>query len=125
LFISNGPGDPAAVDRTIATLREVINARRRTGNFRFSASASGTSLLSLAIGAKTYKLKFGHRGANQPVHNRISGRVEITSQNHGFAVDPVVPGSRGRRSHPSSPQRQHRRGVPGDGSSDLLGAVSP
>lgn len=47
----------------------------------------GHQLLSLAIGAETYKLKFGHRGANQPVHNRVSGRVEITSQNHGFAVD--------------------------------------
>ncbi len=87
LFISNGPGDPAAVQRTIDTLREVINARRDK-ELPIFGICLGHQLLSLAIGAKTYKLKFGHRGANQPVHNRISGHVEITSQNHGFAVEP-------------------------------------
>lgn len=87
LFISNGPGDPAAVDRTISALREVI---ARTGDDALPTFGIclGHQLLALAAGARTYKLKFGHRGANQPVQNRLSGHVEITSQNHGFAVDP-------------------------------------
>jgi carbamoyl-phosphate synthase small subunit len=85
LFISNGPGDPAAVDRTIATLREVLRGPKPIPTFGICL---GHQLLSLAIGAKTYKLKFGHRGLNQPVLNLLTGKVEITSQNHGFAVDP-------------------------------------
>jgi carbamoyl-phosphate synthase small subunit len=86
LFISNGPGDPAAVDRTIGTLRELIGGPAEKTIPTFGICL-GHQLLSLAAGAKTYKLKFGHRGANQPVLNTISGKVEITSQNHGFAVD--------------------------------------
>ena len=85
LFISNGPGDPAAVEATIATLREVL---KDAGAIPTFGICLGHQLLSLALGARTYKLKFGHRGLNQPVLNLISGRVEITSQNHGFAVDP-------------------------------------
>ncbi len=81
LFISNGPGDPAAVKETIATLREVA------GEFPTFGICLGNQLLALALGAKTYKLKFGHRGANQPVRNLLTGRIEITSQNHGFCVD--------------------------------------
>ena len=86
LFISNGPGDPAAVDATIATLRDVLHAPEAERIPTFGICL-GHQLLSLALGAKTYKLKFGHRGLNQPVLNLITGRVEITSQNHGFAVD--------------------------------------
>ena len=82
LFLSNGPGDPEPVSYTIATVRELI----RTGLPIFGICL-GMQLLGLALGGKTYKLKFGHRGANQPVLNVATGRVEITSQNHGFAVD--------------------------------------
>jgi len=84
LFVSNGPGDPAAVEATIESLRAIIAHDPPIPVFGICL---GHQLLSLAVGAKTYKLKFGHRGANQPVKNTISGKVEITSQNHGFAVD--------------------------------------
>lgn len=88
LFISNGPGDPAAVEATIATLREVIGGPPERTIPTFGICL-GHQLLSLALGAETFKLKFGHRGVNQPVRNDLTGRVEITSQNHGFAVDPA------------------------------------
>lgn len=85
LFISNGPGDPAAVRGVIDMLREVVaEAEKPIPTFGICL---GHQLLSLAMGATTYKLKFGHRGTNQPVRNLLTGRVEITSQNHGFAVD--------------------------------------
>ncbi|MBX3363414.1 MAG: glutamine-hydrolyzing carbamoyl-phosphate synthase small subunit [Phycisphaeraceae bacterium] len=87
LFISNGPGDPAAVSATITTLRELLGPDSPVRLPTFGICL-GHQLLALALGAKTYKLKFGHRGANQPVRQSDTGRVEITSQNHGFAVDP-------------------------------------
>ncbi len=81
LFVSNGPGDPAAVEATIEVLRTVA------GRVPTFGICLGHQLLALALGARTWKLKFGHRGANQPVRNLLTGRVEITSQNHGFCVD--------------------------------------
>ncbi len=86
LFISNGPGDPAAVETTVQTLRKLLEASENETIPTFGICL-GHQLLALAIGARTYKLKFGHRGANQPILNSISGKVEITSQNHGFAVE--------------------------------------
>ncbi|HYE03670.1 MAG TPA: glutamine-hydrolyzing carbamoyl-phosphate synthase small subunit [Phycisphaerales bacterium] len=87
LFISNGPGDPAAVEATIGALREVLGAPAGQTPPTFGICL-GHQLLGLASGAHTFKLKYGHRGLNHPVLNRLTGRVEITSQNHGFAVDP-------------------------------------
>jgi len=87
LFVSNGPGDPAAVEATIATLRALVGPDAREVPPTFGICL-GCQLLALSMGARTFKLKFGHRGVNQPVHNRLTDRIEITSQNHGFAVDP-------------------------------------
>lgn len=87
VFISNGPGDPAAVDATISTLRDLLSDSNEPSVPTFGICL-GHQLLGLALGASTYKLKFGHHGANQPVRNEHTGRVEITSQNHGFAIDP-------------------------------------
>ena len=81
VFVSNGPGDPAAVTYAIDTLRRLI------GKVPIFGICLGHQLLGLALGGATFKLKFGHRGANQPVRNQATGKVEITSQNHGFAVD--------------------------------------
>jgi carbamoyl-phosphate synthase small subunit len=81
LFVSNGPGDPAAVTYTIDTIRSLV------GRVPIFGICLGHQLLTLALGGKTYKLKFGHRGCNQPVRNEATGKVEITSQNHGFAAD--------------------------------------
>jgi carbamoyl-phosphate synthase small subunit len=83
IFLSNGPGDPEPADYAIQTIRELMGFRPMFG------ICLGHQLMALALGAKTYKLKFGHRGINQPVKNLRTGRVEITSQNHGFAVDPA------------------------------------
>lgn len=81
-FISNGPGDPSAMDYAIQTVSEL----QKTGKPLFGICL-GHQLLALANGAKTYKMHQGHRGLNQPVKNLISGQSEMTSQNHGFAVD--------------------------------------
>lgn len=81
VFLSNGPGDPDPVTYAIETVRELLNYKPLFG------ICLGHQILSLALGGKTYKLKFGHRGGNQPVQNLSTKRVEITSQNHGFAAD--------------------------------------
>jgi carbamoyl-phosphate synthase small subunit len=81
LFLSNGPGDPAAVTYAIETVRALIPELPIFG------ICLGHQLLGLAMGGTTFKLKFGHRGGNQPVKDLRTGKVEITSQNHGFCVD--------------------------------------
>ncbi len=82
VFLSNGPGDPEPLDYAIGTIRQLL------GKAPIFGICLGHQLLALACHARTFKLKFGHRGANQPVLNLLTGKVEITSQNHGFSVDP-------------------------------------
>ena len=83
VFLSNGPGDPAPLSYAIENARALVAARVPVFGI-----CLGHQVLGLAMGGRTFKLKFGHRGANHPVKNLATGRVEITSQNHGFAVDP-------------------------------------
>jgi carbamoyl-phosphate synthase small subunit len=83
IFLSNGPGDPAAVTYAIDNIKEIAKSDVPTFGI-----CLGHQLMGLALGAKTYKLKFGHRGGNHPVKQLETGAIEITSQNHGFAVDP-------------------------------------
>jgi carbamoyl-phosphate synthase small subunit len=82
IFLSNGPGDPAALPDIVSEVRKLTNAAPVFG------ICLGHQLLGLAFGGRTFKLKFGHRGGNQPVKNLRTGHIEITSHNHGFAVDP-------------------------------------
>jgi carbamoyl-phosphate synthase small subunit len=82
IFLSNGPGDPAALDYIVREVRTLLDS-----GIPIFGICLGHQLLGQALGGKTFKLKFGHRGGNQPVKDLESGKVEITSQNHGFAVD--------------------------------------
>jgi carbamoyl-phosphate synthase small subunit len=82
VFFSNGPGDPATADYAVAAMRGVLAQRKPVFGICF-----GNQVLGRALGFGTYKLKFGHRGVNQPVQDRATGQVHITSHNHGFAVD--------------------------------------
>jgi len=93
VFLSNGPGDPAAVEYGIATVRDLV------GKLPVFGICLGHQLLGHALGGKTYKLKFGHRGANQPVKDLTTGRIEITTQNHGFCVDLASLPSRAQPTH--------------------------
>ena len=118
VFMANGPGDPAALDYVVATLRELVGKKPVWG------ICLGHQLLSRAVGLETFKLPFGHRGVNHPVKDVETGRIEITSQNHGFAV--VGPGGahtisrrragplrdrlRRRPAQPREPLRPHGRG---------------
>ncbi len=81
IFLSNGPGDPEPLTYAVETVRNLLDYRPMFG------ICLGQQILGLALGGKTFKLKFGHRGVNQPVKNMENGRIEITSQNHGFSVD--------------------------------------
>ncbi|OOG52444.1 carbamoyl-phosphate synthase small subunit [Rhodanobacter sp. B05] len=96
VFLSNGPGDPAACDYAIAATRELLDAR-----VPLFGICLGQQLMALALGGKTLKMKFGHHGANHPVKDLDDGRVLITSQNHGFAVDPTSLPSNARATHVS------------------------
>lgn len=83
IFLSNGPGDPSALPNIVREVKELVNS-----GIPMFGICLGHQILGQAFGGKTFKLKFGHRGANQPVKDLETGKVEITSQNHGFAVDP-------------------------------------
>lgn len=86
-FLSNGPGDPETMTQTVALVREILNREIPVFGICF-----GHQILGRALGFETYKLKFGHRGINQPVLNRRSGRIEITAHNHGFALEAPIEG---------------------------------
>jgi carbamoyl-phosphate synthase small subunit len=105
VFFSNGPGDPATAEHEIALLRQVLAA-----GLPFFGICFGNQLLGRALGFGTYKLKYGHRGMNQPVLDRRTGRVEVTAQNHGFAVDAPMEGDL-----PAPADAQGRDGAPGYG----------
>jgi carbamoyl-phosphate synthase small subunit len=96
IFLSNGPGDPEPCDYAISAIRVFLDA-----GFPTFGICLGHQLLGIAVGGKTLKMKFGHHGANHPVLDRDTGQVLITSQNHGFAVDPATLPSNARVTHVS------------------------
>ncbi|MDY5839943.1 MAG: gamma-glutamyl-gamma-aminobutyrate hydrolase family protein, partial [Corynebacterium camporealensis] len=81
VFVSNGPGDPATADEMVNVVRDVLAAK-----IPFFGICFGNQILGRALGLDTYKMKFGHRGINVPVRNQLTGKIDITSQNHGFAL---------------------------------------
>ena len=107
IFLSNGPGDPAALTYAIDNIKELAKTDVPTFGI-----CLGHQMIGLALGAKTYKLKFGHRGGNHPVKQLETGEVEITSQNHGFAVDPDSLPSNVNVTHLESVRRHGRRVAP-------------
>ena len=131
VFLSNGPGDPAPLTYAIENTRQIVEANVPTFGI-----CLGHQVLGLAMGGSTYKLKFGHRGANHPVKKLDTGKIEITSQNHGFAVDPTtlpddvavthlnlydqtVEGLR-HKTHPAFSVQYHPEASPGPHDADYL-----
>ncbi len=119
VVLSNGPGDPEPLVDVIATVRALVDSGLPTFGI-----CLGHQLLGLAMGGRTFKLKFGHHGGNQPVVDLATRAVTITSQNHGFAVDPDV-APRGLRRDRGQPERRHGRGVRRHRPADAFGAVPP
>ena len=122
VFLSNGPGDPAALGAHAAIIAELL------GRVPVFGICLGHQLLAAAIGARTYKLPFGHHGGNHPVRRLDTGQVEITSQNHNYAVDAATlptSGPRRRRGHPRQPERRGGRGHALHGHRRLQRAVPP
>ena len=110
VFFSNGPGDPAATEGQVELLQAVLEA-----GIPYFGICFGNQLFGRALGFGTFKLKYGHRGINQPVMDRTTGKVEVTAHNHGFAVDAPLDADdrdavRGRHGQPRLPQRRRRRG---------------
>ena len=90
IFLSNGPGDPGALVQATQALRTLIRTAAESRGIPIFGICLGHQILGQAFGGKSFKLKFGHRGANHPVRNEATGKIEITTQNHGFAVDPAT-----------------------------------
>ena len=110
VFFSNGPGDPAATEGQVELLRAVLEQ-----GIPYFGICFGNQLFGRALGFGTFKLKYGHRGINQPVMDRTTGKVEVTAHNHGFAVDAPLDARdrdalRGRHRQPRLPQRRRGRG---------------
>ena len=118
VFLSNGPGDPEPLEYQAAQVRKLIGKKPVFG------ICLGHQILGLALGGKTYKLKFGHRGANHPVLNKVTNKVEITSHNHGFAVDPDSLNVERDRNHPHQSERRDARRLPAPQPSGVLRAIS-
>ena len=125
VFLSNGPGDPATTEYAVKAAQQVLESETPLFGICF-----GNQILGRALGFGTYKLRYGHRGINQPVQDRATGRVAVTSHNHGFAVDaPLerisVDALTGGRSQPRRAERRRRRGPAAARPAGLLGAVPP
>ncbi len=119
VFLSNGPGDPAALPYIHRTVTELLP------DYPMFGICLGHQMITHALGGTTFKLKFGHRGGNQPVKNIETGKVSITAQNHGFATDPASVERPRRDRHRVQPERQHGRGPAAQGAAGLLRPVPP